>query len=227
MSFDELLKHHSIDCNYNGEFEKKGGFHVCPACGLCIEPEFVDEFKRAYSLLERDKRTQNSRVFKSHSYRTVFNKKKDVNDKPFNGEKKALISRLLKLQKSTFKKPETNFNKRDVIFTHFKDFVPKNVLNTGLRIYNNCYDKNLIRGRSIEKLVISSIYAAMRIEGHPVFLDQFVKESDFDVKPNKIMKNINAMMKNDVFKDLGYKIQPPVIPWQSNYGVHTLSFRYI
>ena len=55
--------------------------------------------------------------------------------------------------------------------------LPRNVRETAARIYRNAVNKNLIRGRSIEGVVASSIYAACRQCNVPRTLDEIASAS--------------------------------------------------
>ncbi len=214
MALDEILSKHSTNCS-NKDFEVNGGFHVCTVCGLCIKPLLVNKFRRTFTKEESDKKLHNEKVYKSYGCRTKIGdwKIKDVSGKYIPGEQKALYKRLQSVQKSSNSSLEVNFKIRDSMFRNFGSKAPRHILDAALKIYNTSYRKNLMRGRSIEGFVISSIYAGMRILKHPVFLGQFIIDSDFDFAANDVMGYLSVMNKNGVFRELGYKLQKPVIPW--------------
>ena len=60
--------------------------------------------------------------------------------------------------------------------------LPKNLRETAAMIYRNAVNKNLIRGRSIEGVVASSIYAACRQCDVPRTLDEIAAESNINRK---------------------------------------------
>jgi transcription initiation factor TFIIB len=60
--------------------------------------------------------------------------------------------------------------------------ISKDIKESSALIYRKIANKNLIRGRSIEAILIASIYAACRINNIPKTLDDFIEFASVDKK---------------------------------------------
>jgi transcription initiation factor TFIIB len=161
---------------------------ICTNCGLVLDAHIVDQGPewRAFSSEERDKR---SRVGSPMTY-TVHDKglstmidwrNRDAYGKKLAPNRRAQIYRLRKWQIRTRVHSSIDRNlayamsELDRLTSQLG--VPRPVKEAAAILYRHAIEHHLIRGRSIEAMIASCVYAACRLRQIPRTLDEIAHHS--------------------------------------------------
>jgi len=166
---------------------------VCDDCGLIVDEELIDPGPewRAFNAQERHSK---SRVG-SPTTKTMHDKglttsidwqNKDAHGRSLSSEKRTQMRRLRKWQERirTQDAGERNlqFALSEINRMASALGVPHSVCEVASMIYRRTLDEDLIRGRSIEGVATSTLYAACRLEGIPRSLDEVASPSRVERK---------------------------------------------
>jgi transcription initiation factor TFIIB len=151
---------------------------VCNDCGLVVREEIADQGPewRAFNQEQRDKRARTGPPIKINRHdkglSTVISwKNRDAYGRSIPTQQRGRLYRLRKWQRRT---TISNSTERNLThgFNELSKIASKMNLPRGIReqagmIYRKASKKNLIRGRTVETVVVASIYTACRLAGMP------------------------------------------------------------
>ncbi|MHC1598979.1 MAG: transcription initiation factor IIB [Candidatus Methanofastidiosia archaeon] len=166
---------------------------ICATCGLVLKDKFYDMGPewRAFDSEQRDKR---GRVGAPMTF-TIHDKglstmidwrNKDVHGRDISPTSRAQIYRLRKWQRRIRVSDAAERNlafamaELDRISSHLS--LPRSIREAAAIIYRKAVEQNLIRGRSIESVTASCIYAACRQRGVPRTLEEIAEYARVDKK---------------------------------------------
>lgn len=161
---------------------------VCKQCGLVVREEIADPGPewRAFDQEQRDKRARTGPPAKYNLHdkglsTTISWKNRDAYGRSIPTKQRGQLYRLRKWQRRTI---IANASERNL--THaFSELsklssqmnLPRSIRERAGMIYRKAVKKNLIRGRSVEAVVVATVYAACRLAGMPRTLDELSKIS--------------------------------------------------
>jgi transcription initiation factor TFIIB len=161
---------------------------VCKNCGLVIHEEIADHGPewRAFNKEQRDKRartgppTKYTRHDKGLST-TISWKNRDAYGRSIPTRQRGKLYRLRKWQHRTLL---SNSNERTLshAFTELNKLasqmnLPRSIREQSGMLYRKAAKKKIIRGRSVETVVVATVYAACRLAGMPRTLDELSEAS--------------------------------------------------
>jgi transcription initiation factor TFIIB len=155
----------------------------CEDCGLILEEEAIDHGPewRAFNNSERESKSRvGAPMTQTMHYKglttTIDWKNKDAYGRSLSAEKKSQMNRLRKWQTRIRTKDAGERNLQFALSEtdRMASFlgVPRSVREVASVLYRRALDEDLIRGRSIEGVATSTLYAACRMEGIPRSLDE-------------------------------------------------------
>jgi len=167
----------------NIELDESRGELICLDCGLVLDDTIIDlgaEW-RVFSPEQGDQRARTgapmSELLHDKGLSTDIDwQNRDYSGKTINSRFRSQFYRMRKWQKrarvsnSRERNLQTALAELDRISSRLE--LPKSVRENAARIYRKCIEQNLIRGRSIEAVVASSIYISCRKCGVPRTLDE-------------------------------------------------------
>jgi transcription initiation factor TFIIB len=161
---------------------------ICENCGLVIREEIADRGPewRAFDKEQRDKRARTGPPTKytmhDKGLSTVISwKNRDAYGRTIPTRQRAQLFRLRKWQRRTMisNAVEQNlahaFSELNKLSSQMN--LPRSTRERAGMIYRKAAKKNLIRGRSVEDVVVATVYAACRLAGMPRTLDELSKVS--------------------------------------------------
>lgn len=173
--------------------DESRGEIVCNVCGLVLAQKIIDSGPewRSFSTEESAKKVRvgapTTLTLHDKGLSTMIGwKNKDALGKTISPKMKADIYRLRKwhVRTRTNKSIDRNLayamNELDRLSSQLT--LSKDLKESSAHIYRKIANKNLIRGRSIEAMLIASIYAACRINLIPKTLDDFMEFATVDKK---------------------------------------------
>jgi len=161
---------------------------VCQSCGLVIDDEFIDRGPewRAFDSVQQQKRARTGApmtlTIHDKGLSTMIDwRNKDSYGRSISSKNRAQLYRLRKWQRRI---RVSNATERNLAFALSELDrmasalgLPRNIRETSALIYRDAVDKNLIRGRSIEGVAASTLYAACRQCSVPRTLDEIAEVS--------------------------------------------------
>lgn len=166
---------------------------ICNDCGLVITQKLIDSGPewRAFSTEEANKKVRvgapSTLTLHDKGLSTVIGwKNKDAFGQQLSPKKKAEIYRLRKwnTRTRTNKSIDRNLayamNQLDRLSSQLS--ISRDLKETAAHIYRKMAHKGLIRGRSIEAMLIASVYLACRLNKVPKTLDDFIEYTSIDKK---------------------------------------------
>ncbi len=166
---------------------------ICNMCGLVIKHRIIDSGPewRAFSSEEANKKVRvgapTTLTLHDKGLSTMIGwKNKDAYGKMISPKMKADVYRLRKwnARTRTNKAIDRNLahamNELDRFSSQLN--LSKDIKESTAHIYRKMAQKNLIRGRSIEAMLIASVYLSCRINGVPKTLDDFVEYTSVEKK---------------------------------------------
>lgn len=155
----------------------------CEDCGLILEEEAIDRGPewRAFNQTERDNKSRvgapTTQAMHDKGLTTTIDwKDKDAYGRSLSSEKRSQMNRLRKWQERIRAKDagERNlqFALSEIDRMASSLGVPQSIREVASVLYRRTLDEDLIRGRSIEGVATSTLYAACRMEGIPRSLDE-------------------------------------------------------
>lgn len=228
---ERLKKEDSIDsevdfrdqkpCCKNPDIEVVNGFWTCRNCGTVYTRELLATEKRMFTKEDVVKKKTHEPVSVRDSYRarTILtpSERDAVGGKI---DKKAQL-RFLEMKKSqrliSKEKEKSNLKIYNLLQNMVKKiYLPDYVRDIAWEIYLIVNKKGIDRGRSIDLIVSSCIYAAVRALNHPCLLEEIIEigdifDFDFSPNPKKRVLNVVRDIKEKVFKELDltfYTINP-------------------
>lgn len=152
--------------------DRDGGEKICSKCGYVIQDVIVDRKPewRAFNLAERRRRSRvgapSSPAYSDKGFATTMGDiRRDLKGKVSN-ERKWQFRRLSTWQRRvTNSSDRRNLNVAMNILARLCNelHIPKGVKEQAAVIYRRSLKKNLVRGRSIENIIATSLYAACRL----------------------------------------------------------------
>jgi len=166
---------------------------VCILCGLVLSQKSIDSGPewRAFSSEEANKKVRvgapTTLTLHDKGLSTMIGwKNKDAFGKSISPKMKAEVYRLRKwhVRTRTNKSIDRNLayamNELDRLSSQLN--LSKDLKESAAHIYRKMANKNLIRGRSIEAMLIASIYLSCRLNNVPKTLDDFIEFATVDKK---------------------------------------------
>lgn len=155
----------------------------CEDCGLILEEETIDHGPewRAFNSSERDSKSRVGAPMTQTMHdkgltTTIDWKNKDAYGRSLSSEKKSQMNRLRKWQTRIRTKHAGERNLQFALSETDRMAsslgVPRSVREVASVLYRRALNEDLIRGRSIEGVATSTLYAACRMEGIPRSLDE-------------------------------------------------------
>jgi len=173
--------------------DQSRGEIVCNSCGLVLKQRIIDSGPewRAFTSEEASKKVRTGApttlTLHDKGLSTLIDRRnKDAFGKTISPKMKAEIYRLRKwnVRTRTNKSIDRNLsyamNELDRFASQLN--LSKELKESGAHIYRKMVLKNLIRGRSIEAMLIASIYAACRINCVPKTIEDFLEFATVDKK---------------------------------------------
>ncbi|TFF95578.1 MAG: transcription initiation factor IIB [Promethearchaeota archaeon] len=173
--------------------DESRGELVCSLCGLVITQRLIDSGPewRAFSSEEANKKVRTGApttlTLHDKGLSTMIGwRNKDAYGKTISPKMKAEVYRLRKwhARTRTNKSIDRNLayamNELDRLASQLS--ISRELKESAAHIYRKMAYKNLIRGRSIEGMLIASIYVACRLNKIPKTLDDFLEFSSIDKK---------------------------------------------
>ena len=184
----------------------------CEECGLILEEETIDRGPewRAFNAAERDSKSRvgapTTQTMHDKGLTTTIDwKNKDAYGRSLSSEKRTQMSRLRKWQERIRTKDAGERNLQFALSETDRMAsalgVPRSVREVASVLYRRALEEDLIRGRSIEGVATSTLYAACRMEGIPRSLDEVSAVSRVDrMEIGRTYRYIS--------KELGLEMQP-------------------
>ncbi len=185
---------------------------VCDSCGLVIDEDLMD-MGPEWRAFDHDQRIKRSRVGAPMTY-TIHDKglstmidwrNRDAYGKLISSANRAQLYRLRKWQRRI---RVNNATERNLAFALSELDrmasalgLPRNVRENAAVAYRNAVNKNLIRGRSIEGVAASALYASCRQCGVPRTLDEIASVS-------RVSRKEIGRTYRFVSRELGLKLMP-------------------
>jgi len=169
------------------------GDYICAECGMVISDQIIDDSPewRSYNALDNAKKSRigspmNINLHDKGLSTKIGNENIDGQGNKLSPTQKSQFYRLRKwntrarISSSQDRNLVQAMNELDRIGSQLG--LPKGVKETASVIYRNAIRNNLIRGRSIEAMVVASAYAAARQRRVPRTLDEMAKHSRISKK---------------------------------------------
>jgi len=166
---------------------------VCDDCGLVLEDQMIDRGPewRAFNHGERQSKSRvgapTTKTMHDKGLTTQIDwKNKDAYGRSLSSEKRSQMSRLRKWQERIRTKDAGERNLQFALSETDRMAsalgVPRSVREVASVIYRRALNEDLIRGRSIEGVATSCLYAACRQEGIPRSLEEVSEVSRVEQK---------------------------------------------
>ncbi|MFC4248149.1 transcription initiation factor IIB family protein [Natribaculum luteum] len=163
----------------------------CEECGLILEEETIDRGPewRAFNASERDSKSRvgapTTQTMHDKGLTTSIDwKNKDAYGRSLSSEKRSQMNRLRKWQERIRTKDAGERNLQFALSETDRMAsslgVPRSIREVASVLYRRALEEDLIRGRSIEGVATSTLYAACRMEGIPRSLDEVAAVSRVD-----------------------------------------------
>ncbi|MBY9007554.1 MAG: transcription initiation factor IIB [Candidatus Lokiarchaeota archaeon] len=166
---------------------------ICNECGLVVSQRMIDSGPdwRAYSTEEANRKARagapTTLTLHDKGLSTIIGwRNKDAFGKKISPTKKAEVYRLRKwntrtrTNKSIDRNLACAMNELDRFASQLN--ISRELKEAIAHIYRKMANKNLIRGRSIEAMLIASIYLTCRLNNIPKTLDDFIEYATVDKK---------------------------------------------
>ncbi|ADD07691.1 transcription initiation factor TFB (plasmid) [Natrialba magadii ATCC 43099] len=184
----------------------------CEDCGLILEEEAIDRGPewRAFNAAERDSKSRvgapTTQTMHDKGLTTTIDwKNQDAYGRSLSSEKRSQMNRLRKWQERIRTKDAGERNLQFALSETDRMAsamgVPRSVREVASVLYRRALEEDLIRGRSIEGVATSTLYAACRMEGIPRSLDEIAAVSR--VERMEIGRTYRY-----ISKELGLEMQP-------------------
>ncbi|TFG12903.1 transcription initiation factor IIB [Candidatus Thorarchaeota archaeon] len=164
------------------------GERICTSCGCVLTERHVDSGPewRAFTAEERNSRARTGApmtltMADKGLSTTISWSDRDANGRAISGSKRAALYRMRKWQIRTLAHSSQHrnlsiaMNELDRLTSQLG--VPQEAKETAALIYRRALNKRLVRGRSIEGMIASSVYLSCRIHRIPRQLDEIVEEA--------------------------------------------------
>ena len=183
-----------LECGNNNLIsDDSRGEIICNDCGLVINQRIIDSGPewRAFSSEEANRKVRvgapTTLTLHDKGLSTMIGyKNKDAFGKIISPKMKAEVYRLRKwhIRTRTNKSIDRNLAYAMGELDRFSSQLnlSKELKESSAHIYRKMANKNLIRGRSIEAMLVASIYAACRLNIIPKTLDDFIEFASVDKK---------------------------------------------
>lgn len=195
------------DCGHENFFvDSDKGEVICRNCSFVVEDAQIDftSETRAFDLAQLETRSRTGAPFDprvANNLSTAIGNRQDLSK--LDRRQKVLMQRIKKKNNWTSNSLEINFNTAlnnlKMISNYLK--LPEYVEKEAAVIYRNAAEKGLTIKRSIESIVVGSLYIAARIHGIPKSMDEFVKAS-------KISKKVLGKTYKLIVRELSLKLVP-------------------
>ncbi|WP_457556838.1 transcription initiation factor IIB [Candidatus Harpocratesius sp.] len=175
---------------------------------MVIAPNLINAERRAYNADEISSRRRTEPLWRCFGNRTVIGQyNTDSRGRHLHPEKRALFSRLNKIQGSLINSLERNYWEAKPKLHHIATRldIPDFIQETAWNIYKLSAKKKLTMGRSIEAFIGASMYAAIRVHEYPRLMEEVVECS---ILPLRTIHKALALIVRRVLPDLGLRYSP-------------------
>ncbi len=166
---------------------------ICEKCGLVLDDYYIDEGPewRAFDSVQRENRARTGAPMNYLTHDKGLSthiswKNKDAYGRTIPHKNRGQIYRVRKWHRRIRISNATERNLasalRELDRLSSKMGLPRSIRETAAMIYRQAVEKNLIRGRSIETVIASSLYAGCRKCDVPRTLTEISKASEIDEK---------------------------------------------
>lgn len=192
--------------------DNKRGELVCQDCGLVIDEDLIDQGPewRAFDHEQKQKRKRtgppvNYSLHDKGLSTTISWKNRDYYGRTIPTKIRGQVYRLRKWQRRTRISDATE-RSLSIAFSELSKIssimnLPRTIREQAGMIYRKAAKKNLIRGRSVESVVVASVYAACRLSGTPRTLDELSEKSQ--IKRKEIGRTYRF-----IARELGLRLMP-------------------
>ncbi len=195
------------DCGHNSFFQnRERGEVICRNCSLVIADTMIDvgEDTRSFDSEEFERKSRTGAPFDprvANNLSTAIGNRTDYGK--LDKRTKMLMSRISKKNTWTSSSLEVNLNTAFGNMRLISSFLklPESVEREAAVIYRRAAEKGLTIKRSIEAIVVSSLYISSRIYGVPKTMEDFVKAS-------KIEKKVLGKTYKMIVRELNIKLAP-------------------
>jgi len=166
-------------------YDPTTGMYICTLTGEVIEESIVDLGPdwRAYTAEEKIRRQRTGSPLNiaqpDYGLLTSLSGTRDAGGRKLDARHRMEAERLRRLQAKlrTISSVEKNIEQASKEIARLIEAlnIPKSVFEEAIRIYRMAAEKGLVRGRSLESVAAAAVYAACRLRGVPVTLDDISK----------------------------------------------------
>jgi len=195
-------------CCEHPEIQNESGEWVCRNCGLVHGPVLQRQARRAFTMEEVRTRRDHEPVISPIGPRTMVDgHSSDAFGQPLTPSTRTRFNRLGKIHRSLTSSYERNLwlalPRLSSIAENFHLSVT--CIEDAERIYKRAVKEKLTMGRSINAIVVASIYAAMRLHDVPLTLDEIVEQSG---QAKKSVVRAYRLILMNIVPLLGIRVSP-------------------
>ncbi len=205
-------------CCENPDIGIVDGFWTCRNCGTVYTRELLAAEGKMFTKEDVLKKKTHESVSTRDSFRarTVLTpSERDAVGGKIGKEMQLRFLEMQKVQKSISKRKEKDTLKKYALLQNITNEIslPDYIKDTAWNILLMINKKGIDRGRSLNLIFASSIYAAVRSHNFPRLLEEIIEiEGMFDIdstpNPKKGIKNVIRDIKETVFKELNLTLYP-------------------
>jgi len=183
-NLDSIERKFCPECNEDVISDNNTGDLICSNCGLIIESSIIDQGVewRAFSSEESDRKARvglpSTFTLHDKGLSTIIDwRDRDAFGKKLSPHNRAEAYRLrkwnirMRIHSSLDRNLAYAMSELDRLSSQLN--IQRNIKETSAMIYRKTIEKKLIKGRSIEAMIASSIYVACRLAKIPHTLDEF------------------------------------------------------
>ncbi len=205
-------------CCENPDIEIVDGFWTCRNCGTVYTRELLATEGKMFTKEDVLKKKTHEPVSTRDSFRArtvLTSSKRDAVGGEISKKIQLKFLEMQKIQKSISKRKEKNTLKKYELLQNIANEIslPDYIKDTAWNIYLRINKNGIDRGRSLNLIFTSSIYAAVRSHNFPRLLEEIIEiEGMFDIdstpNPKKGIMNVIRDIKETVFKELNLTFYP-------------------
>ncbi|WP_048192338.1 transcription initiation factor IIB [Pyrolobus fumarii] len=166
-------------------YDPNTGSYICTLTGEVIEEGIVDMGPdwRAYTMEEKIRRQRTGSPLNiaqpDYGLLTSLSSSRDAGGRKLDARHRMEAERLRRLQAKlrTMSSVEKNIEQASKEIARLIEAlnIPRSLFEEAMRVYRMAAEKGLVRGRSLESVAAAAVYAACRMRGVPVTLDDIAK----------------------------------------------------
>jgi transcription initiation factor TFIIB len=186
---------------------QNNGYFVCANCGIVHSRIMNGKPRFAFTVDERNNRTNNERVYSPIGPRTIIKPNKDAKGNYLSPRFISKFKRLAKINQHLVNAYERNLWIASQTFYRLKSLfnIPDYVADDANKIYQIATKKKMAMGRGIEAIISASVYCALRMNNIPIFMEDLIKNTDIT---KKRFLSSYRMIYRLVLPELHFKLKP-------------------